>query len=196
MTNEAKPSYELIYFSGFKIPESKNSSIATPKIEFSYSDIIYYSEIYEKPEFIIKRMLFMYEFQIEGFKKLNMDILSSACCWRQFYVTNKYGETPLTIGITPHGWDLLSHFTYYLLTHFENHYGEENYIKMLEEKANNIEMNFSLDRQSEPLIIPIYQLISQETALVVLKNHLEAKELEDIDPAIYHREIEKRNYQL
>ncbi|MDJ0592313.1 MAG: hypothetical protein QNJ72_20355 [Pleurocapsa sp. MO_226.B13] len=196
MTNKKEISCKLFYSADFNIPENKKSPTPRQPQSSPDRDIAYYLEIYNNLELVLDRIMFIYNFQVEGYQNKNKDIFSNGCMWMQFYVSNKNGENMLPIGISPHGWKILSNFSYYLYTYFEKNYGEENWQKMLEQKADNTEILFPLDYTSEPYIRPVCELVSEDTSLIIIRNHLEGKELQDLDPAIYYREIEKRNYSL
>ncbi len=190
---ENKAYCELIYPCNFSIPE--NSSLKKSRTKRTSSDLknCYYYEEYVDFDSFIRRINFIYLSQIQGYAKLGVDILSDKCSFKEFSIRNKY-ERYLQFGVSSYGWNISVYFYSYLSQFFEKHYGKENVLKTIKEKTKQDQVWFYSSNTIEPNIYPAYYLVSEETALIILKKFFEGIYEPDLDPDIYHREIEKRNY--
>ncbi|MEM8830099.1 MAG: hypothetical protein AAGE96_12180, partial [Cyanobacteria bacterium P01_G01_bin.19] len=79
---------------------------------------------------------------------------------------------------------------------FENKYGKENVEKKyLDLATNSRELLFSEEPRIEPHYIPECDLVSEETAYIILRRFLDEEiEEESLDPKIFRQEVLKRNY--
>ena len=84
-------------------------------------------------------------------------------------------------------------FSCYLNKYFENKYGKEYSRSKFSQLTEQNEVFFYLDYKLEPHIPRAYQLVSDETAHIILKEFLDTGKTErELDPDIFYREILKR----
>ncbi|MDJ0594234.1 MAG: hypothetical protein QNJ72_30370 [Pleurocapsa sp. MO_226.B13] len=83
---------------------------------------------------------------------------------------------------------------YYLNQYFEERYGKDSAKEMYEQLTRKKEVFFYLGRESEPSILVARDLVSEETAYIILQEFLKGKNQRELDPNIYLEEIKKRNY--
>ena len=175
---------------------SKNSCLLESRekcILDSYNKEFYVEKYYDF-EALRERVDNIYYETVRGYEAQGVDRYSNKCSFPEFLIFNKYGED-LPVGISAYGWKISIYFFYYLNKYFENKYGVKDSRKKLLQLTENQEVFFYLDYDSEPNIVPARELVSEETAYIILKEFLDTGKTErDLDPEIFYREIRKRNY--
>ena len=186
--------YYLSYACDSGIPENIFRDISREKRTNCFGkNNDFYLEKYNKFEFLVDRIKWIYDLQLERCINGNVDIFSDECSWQELIVCNKNEET-LIFGVSSYGWSISIFLFHYLDKYFEQRYGKENGKKMLEQKTEKNQVWFYLTNKTEPNIFSARELVSEETAIIILKNFMDGKDEQDLDPIIYEREIEKRNY--
>lgn len=186
----------LLYSCDFKIPENPLLKEKRKKeIGFRGKGYDFYSEKYYDFESLVDRIKNIFNQTISNYNKLGIDAHKGNCSFNELIVRNKIGE-PMPVGVSTYGWNVSLYLFHHLNKYFEEHYGKGNVQKMLKQKTEDKEILFSAnyDNRWEPDIVIARELVSEETALIILKNFLEGKDESDLDPEIFYREIDKRNY--
>ena len=173
----------------------KNISLVKPREKCFFEDFNkeFYVEEYYNFATLKERLNCIYIDVIQGYKNQGIDIFSDVCSFPEFIICNRYEEY-YSVGISAYGWKISIFIFDYLNKYFKNKYGKDSFSKMKEITEEN-QVFFYWDYKSEPMIVPAYDLVSEETALIILKEFLDTGKTErELDPDIFHREIQKRNY--
>ena len=185
---------KLQYCSDFEYPE--NILLRKPRrVETTgYLNTKVYVEEYYNFESLKDRIDDFYSLLVEGYRKQNIDIYSDRCSFREFTFCNRFNDS-IKVGISSSGWNISILFFSYLWDYFEEKYGkidgDRRYLKLADSK----EIWFYSNYHSEPNFASACNLVSEETAYIILKEFLDTGTTEEkLDPEIFHREISKRNY--
>ena len=195
MNNKYHPYCQLKYSCSFDFKE--NHSLRKPKEKSPYLDFEeeFYVEEYPDFESLIFRIKNIYDEIIKDYAARGIDKYSDQCSFPEFFICNRYGNS-LSIGICAYGWRILSLFSVYLQKYLENKYGKDQGKNRYLQLTVKNDVYFYWDLNSEPNIFSASDLVSEETARIILKEFLNTGKTEfDTDfCAVYDQEIAKRNY--
>ena len=153
-----------------------------------------YTEEYYNFQNLKDRIDYFCNLDVEGYRKQNIDIYSNQCSFREFRFGNRFNDS-IKVGISSYGWNISALFFIYLWDYFKAKYGEIDGNRKYSELADSNEVWFYSDYHSEPNFASACNLVSSETAYIMLKNFLDNGTLEEgLDPEVFNREILKRNY--
>lgn len=171
------------------LPESREKCVLD-----SYNQEFYVEKYYDF-EALRDRIENIYHEIVQGYEAQGIVKYSNKCSFPELLIFNKYGEH-LPVGISAYGWKISIYFFYYLNKYFETKYGVKDSRKKILQLTESQEVFFYLDYDSEPHIVPARELVSEETAHIILKEFLNTGRTEqEIKPDIFYQEISKRNYQ-
>ena len=192
VTNNIEPYCQFKYVGDFGFSENFSLPKQRKKEFFEDYHQEFYVEEYYNFETLIERINNIYDEIIQAYKEKGVDKYSDECSFPKFIIANKYGEY-LPVGVSAYGWNISIFFPYYLDKYFENKYGKEYSKSKFSQLTEQNEVFFYLDYKSEPYIPRAYQLVSDETAHIILKEFLDTGKTErELDPDIFYREILKR----
>ena len=188
---EKKP-FRLVYSCDFDIPKIKNQKIQRKKAAnyFGENKDCYYEEYYNFED-LKKRLDNIYAWNIKDYP----DVPDEKYSYFYFHIENSE-EDCCPVGISPYGWLVSLLYSQRLYEYLEEKFGEENLWKMLNLKTDTTQVWFYENLNTEPYIASAYELVSEETASIILKNFLNGKYETDLDPNIYYQEILNSNLKL
>ena len=153
-----------------------------------------YVEEYYNFESLKDRIDNFYNLLVEGYKKQNIDIYSNKCSFQEYTVCNRFNDC-IIVGVSSSGWNISILFFSYLWDYFKAKYGEIDGDRKYSKLADSKEIWFYSNYHSEPSFASACNLVSSETAHIILKEFLDTGKTEyKLDPKIFHKEILKRNY--
>ena len=175
---------------------SENLSLIKPRKKCSiqdYGDDFYVEEYYDF-ESLMDRIKTNYVDIAEGYKSQGIDILGNECSFPEFFVFNRFGSYYL-VSISSYGWKISSFIFMYIEDYFTDKYGKDDLYKKIKQRTEKNQVFFYWSYQHEPLVFPARELVSEETARIILKEFLDTGKIEDqLEPEIFRREISRRNY--
>ena len=185
---------QLKYDSNKEYPKNPSLQNKRKKCNVYYSNQEFYVEDYNNFESLKRRINQIYNHIIEGFNKQGIDIFGNQCGFPELIVSDRHQED-LIIGISPFGWKISITFSDYLLKDFQKKYGQEEGEKKYFQLAEQKEVFFYIDSKLEPNIVSACELVSEETAYIILKEFVDnGKDEWSINPIVFEQEVEKRNY--
>lgn len=153
----------------------------------------FYIEEYYNFKTLKQRLDDIYNNVVQGYKNREINILSDECSFPEFMIFNRYEEY-YPVGISAYGWKISIFIFDYLNKYFKNVYGKDSFSEFKEIIDKN-QVFFYWDYQSEPNVIPAYDLVSEEIAHIILKEFLDTGRTErELEPDIFYQEILRRNY--
>ena len=154
---------------------------------------VYVEEYYDFNSLKI-RLSSIHSLVIQGYKNQGIeDIYSDLCSFPEFEVWNRFDDC-ISFGVSTSGWSISIMFFNYLWDYFREKYGEFEGDRRYHELADSKEIWFYPDRRTELNFASACNLISEETAHIILKEFLDRKTDDQLDPDIFRKEILKRNY--
>ena len=194
MNNEKNVYCQLKYACNLKL--SENSFLIKQRKKCSiqgYGDDFYVEEYYDF-ESLINRIKADYLDTVRGYKNQGINILSDECSFPDFFVFNRFGEY-YRVAMSSYGWRISISIFIYINEYFSDKYGKDNIFDKIEQRTENNQVFFYWNYKREPLIFPARELVSEETARIILKEFLDTGKTEDkLDSEIFRREILSRNY--